>query len=99
MLGLTIPPSLLLRVMDRRTFICTPAGGLFAAPAAGAQPAEKVQRIGLLDEGVPDLRSALDPNLTRPRGRPRVQSARGDAAQAGDRAAPRESHRLRRPPS
>src|ERR1700720_4088442 len=35
--------------MDRREFIGTLAGGLFAAPlAAGAQPAGKISRIGLL---------------------------------------------------
>ena len=44
--------------MDRQTFIGTLADGLLAAPlAAGAQPAGKVQRIGLLNEGAPDLPS------------------------------------------
>ena len=54
-LGLTIPPSVLRaggsgdRVMDRRAFLGTIAGGLLAAPlAAEAQPAAKTSRIGYL---------------------------------------------------
>jgi hypothetical protein len=38
-----------MRVVDRRAFISTVAGGLLAAPlAAGAQPAAKIARIGYL---------------------------------------------------
>jgi hypothetical protein len=41
--------------MDRRVFIGTVAGTLLAAPlAAGAQPAGKVVRIGLLDYAASD---------------------------------------------
>jgi putative tryptophan/tyrosine transport system substrate-binding protein len=52
-LGLTIPPSVLVRadhrVMDRRTFASTVGLGILAAPlAAEAQPAGKVWRIGFL---------------------------------------------------
>jgi putative ABC transport system substrate-binding protein len=45
--------------MDRRVFIGTVAGTLLAAPlAAGAQPAGKVVRIGLLDYAASDPASA-----------------------------------------
>ena len=41
-------------MMDRRTFIGSMAGGLFAAPlAAEAQQAGKVWRVGILDGGSP----------------------------------------------
>ena len=40
--------------MDRRAFLSTVTGSLLAAPlAAGAQPAEKVYRVGVLSPGNP----------------------------------------------
>jgi len=43
-------------VMDRRAFMSGIAGGLLAAPlAAGAQPAGKIFRIGILGLGSPEL--------------------------------------------
>jgi len=53
------------RVMDRRAFIGSLAGGLLAAPlAAAAQPAGKVYRVGILSPGgVPDPSIATTPNL------------------------------------
>ena len=48
--------------MDRRTFLGTLAGGLLAAPlVAGAQPAEKVYRIGVLTGGSPSSPRVLSP--------------------------------------
>jgi putative tryptophan/tyrosine transport system substrate-binding protein len=42
--------------MDRRAFMSGIAGGLLAAPlAAGAQPAGKIFRIGILGLGSPEL--------------------------------------------
>jgi putative ABC transport system substrate-binding protein len=38
--------------MDRRTFVGTLAGSLFAAPLAGAQQPGKVYRIGVVAAGV-----------------------------------------------
>jgi len=47
------------RVMDRRTFIHTLAGGLVAAPfAAGAQSLEKPYRIGMLERTSPEVNAA-----------------------------------------
>jgi putative ABC transport system substrate-binding protein len=46
--------------MDRRAFLGTVAGGLFAAPlAAEAQPTVKVHRIGFLGNSTPDLEANL----------------------------------------
>ena len=51
--------------MDRRTFIGSVAGGLFAAPlAARAQPAGKVYRIGIL-EAIPAVQNAANLDALR----------------------------------
>ena len=51
--------------MDRRAFIGTVAGGLFAAPlAAKAQQAGKLVRIGLLDYAASDPAGTLNVRLS-----------------------------------
>src|SRR5258705_14016251 len=75
--------------MDRRVFLGTLTGGLLAARVAGAQPAEKVYRIGFVDAGSPP---ALNPAVAAGPGGP------GDRVSRPRKLTPRRRHRGPRGP-